>query len=87
MKSICAYMLNLNSHNAYADLRNRRAELRKNDKKITGSVLAEQLTKYSERGEEYVKGLKSMMEFNHLGPVDDAYLADERPVFLLPVAD
>ncbi len=86
-ESVSSYMLNLNTHNAYADLRNKRAELRENGQKITGSVLAEQLTKYSERGEEYVKGLKSLMEYNRLGPTDDAYLADDPPIFLIPVAD
>jgi len=85
-ESISGYMLNLNTHNAYADLRNKRAELRKSGQKITGSVLAEQLTKYSERGEEYVKGLKSLMEYNRLSPTDDAYLSDEPPIFLVPLA-
>jgi uncharacterized FlgJ-related protein len=86
-ESISSYMLNLNTHNAYADLRQKRAELRESAQKITGSVLAEQLTKYSERGEEYVKGLKSLMEYNRLGPADDAYLADSPPIYLIPVAE
>lgn len=86
-ESICGYMLNLNTHNAYADLRKRRAELRKNGEKISGSILAEQLTKYSERGEEYVTGLKSMMEYNQLSPVDDAYLSNEQPIYLIPTAE
>lgn len=86
-ESISGYMLNLNTHNAYTDLRNKRAELRENGEKITGSVLAEQLTKYSERGEEYVKGLKSLMEYNRLSPVDDAYLSNDPPIYLIPLAD
>lgn len=86
-ESICGYMLNLNTHNAYADLRTKRAELRKNGQKITGEILAETLTKYSERGEEYVKGLKSLMEYNRLSPADDAYLSDEPPIYLIPVAE
>ena len=86
-ESVSAYMLNLNTHNAYSTLRDKRAELRKNGQKITGSILAEQLTKYSERGEEYVKGLKSLMEFNRLSPTDDAYLSNIPPIFLIPVAD
>jgi len=86
-ESVSAYMLNLNTHNAYSNLRNKRAELRANGQKITGSILAEQLTRYSERGEEYVKGLKSLMEYNRLGPVDDAYLSDSPPIYLVPVAD
>ena len=86
-QSICAYMINLNTHNAYASLRNKRAELRSKGDKITGTVLAEQLTKYSERGEEYVKGLKSLMDYNQLNPTDDAYLSDDPPIYLVPVAD
>jgi len=86
-ESVSAYMLNLNTHNAYADLRNKRAELRRDGKKITGSVLAEQLTKYSERGEEYVKTLKVMMDYNRLNPVDDAYLSNDPPLYLVPAAD
>lgn len=86
-ESVSAYMLNLNTHNAYAGLRGKRAELRKNGDKISGSVLAEQLTKYSERGEEYVKTLKNMMDYNQLSPVDDAYLSDDPAIYLIPVED
>jgi len=86
-ESVCAYMLNLNTHNAYADLRTKRAELRESGEKVTGKLLAEQLTKYSERGEEYVNTLKMMMDYNKLSPVDDAYLSDAPPLFLVPVAD
>jgi uncharacterized FlgJ-related protein len=86
-ESVSAYMLNLNTHNAYSDLRNKRAELRENGQKITGAVLAEQLTKYSERGEEYVKGLKSLMEYNRLGPADEAFLSEGPPIYLIPVAE
>ena len=86
-QSICAYMLNLNTHNAYASLRNKRTDLRKKGENITGYVLAGQLTKYSERGEEYVKGLRSLMEYNRLSPADDAYLSDDPPIYLIPVAD
>ena len=86
-QSVCAYMLNLNTHNAYASLRGKRAELRKKNEKITGYILAGQLTKYSERGEEYVKGLRSLMEYNRLAPADDAYLSDDPPIYLVPVAE
>jgi uncharacterized FlgJ-related protein len=86
-ESVCAYMINLNTHNAYANLRGKRAEMRKKGGKITGIVLAEQLTKYSERGEEYVKTLKSLMEANQLGPTDEAYLSDDPPIYLIPIAD
>ncbi len=86
-QSISAYMLNLNTHNAYSSLREKRAELREKSEKITGHILAGQLTKYSERGEEYVKSLRSLMEYNRLIPTDDAYLSDSPPIYLIPVAD
>ena len=84
-ESVSAYMLNLNTHNAYADLRSKRAELSKKGEKITGLVLAETLTKYSERGQTYVEELKSMIKINRLIPTDDAYLSDEPPIYLFPV--
>ena len=86
-QSVSAYMLNLNTHNAYASLRDKRAELREKNEKITGYILAGQLTKYSERGEEYVKGLRSLMEYNRLAPADDAYLSNDPPIYLVPVAE
>jgi uncharacterized FlgJ-related protein len=86
-ESVSAYMLNLNTHNAYSKLRDKRAELREKGEKITGSILAEQLTKYSERGEEYVQTLKSLMEYNRLSPADDAFLSSMPPIYLIPVSD
>ena len=83
-ESISAYMLNLNTHNAYSELRDRRATLRENGDKITGMDLAETLTRYSERGEAYVQTLKSMMEYNLLIPTDDAYLSDGDPIYMIP---
>ena len=84
-ESISAYMRNLNTHNAYSELRSRRATLRENGEKITGMDLSETLTRYSERGEAYVETLKSMMEYNQLIPVDDAYLSNGDPIYLIPV--
>jgi len=86
-QSISAYMLNLNTHNAYASLRDKRAQLREKSEKITGHILAGQLTKYSERGEEYVKSLRSLMEYNQLGPTDDAYLSKDAPIYLVRKAE
>lgn len=86
-QSISAYMLNLNTHNAYASLREKRKELREKNQKITGHILAGQLTKYSERGDEYVKSLRSLMEYNLLIPTDDAYLSKDAPIYLVPKAE
>ena len=86
-QSISAYMLNLNTHNAYAGLREKREELREKNQKITGHILAGQLTKYSERGDEYVKSLRSLMEYNLLIPTDDAYLSKDAPIYLVGKAE
>ena len=86
-QSVSSYMLNLNTHNAYASLRAKRAELRKKNEPVTGFVLAGELTKYSEKGEAYVKGLRSLMEYNLLIPADEAYLSKDPAIYLVPVAD
>lgn len=86
-ESVSAYMYNLNTHNAYAGLRKKRAELRTKNQKISGLVLAETLINYSERKEEYVKGLKAMINTNLLVPTDDAYLSSSEAIYLIPAAN
>ncbi len=83
--SVRSYMQNLNTHSAYQKLRDKRASLRKQGKDVTGSALAETLDKYSERGMEYVKTLKSIIRVNELAPIDKAYLRDEITTFLVGV--
>jgi len=86
-ESVAAYMLNLNSHPAYAKLRAKRADLRAKGEKPTGWVLAETLDKYSERGAEYVKSLHSLMRVNRLADTDKAHLADGPDLILVPVGE
>ena len=78
-------MRNLNTHRSYGDLRTRRAKLRSAGKKVTGWELAGTLTKYSERGQDYVDALHSLMKVNRLEPTDDAYLGDGPTILLIPV--
>ena len=85
LQSVVAYMLNLNSHAAYAELRAQRAELRDSGSSVSGRVLAETLTRYSERGEEYVETLHTIMRVNRLDATDEAYLDDGPSIFLIPV--
>ena len=87
LHSVMAYMQNLNTHQAYSELRARRAELRKSGAKVTGWELAKTLTKYSERGQAYVDSLHSLMKVNRLQPTDDAYLTDGPTILLIPVGD
>ena len=84
-QSIEAYFLNLNTHRAYKQLRKKRAAMRENDIKPSGWELAKTLDKYSERGKDYVKSLHSIMSYNKLMPVDDAYLWDKGIIIVSPV--
>ena len=83
LESMRAYMRNLNSHTAYQSLRDARAELREQGKTPDGVSLARTLTRYSERGEEYVNTLLGIMQINNLATADEAYLKRD-PVILLP---
>jgi len=87
MHSVIAYMQNLNTNRSYEALRARRAELRKAGTKVTGWELAGTLTKYSERGQEYVDALRGLMKTNMLMATDDAYLGDGPTILLIPVGE
>ena len=78
-------MQNLNTHSAYQKLRDKRASLREQGKDITGLAFAETLDKYSERGLEYVKTLKSIIRVNGLGITDKASLRDEPTTLIVAV--
>jgi Bax protein len=68
--SVRSYIRNLNTNSSYANLRQIRENLRNQKKNITGHDLAPGLTKYSERGEEYISELRSMIKFNKLTQYD-----------------
>jgi uncharacterized FlgJ-related protein len=80
--SVIAYMRNLNTHRAYARLRELRAEARAAGRAPTGYELAGGLDRYSERGQEYVDELRSMIDTNQLRDADATYLAPG-PVYLV----
>lgn len=77
-ESVEAYMLNINTNRAYRELRSLRASLREQQQAITGIQLASTLGSYSERGEAYIEGLKKMIKFNNLQPIDEARLGTKR---------
>ncbi|MEN8142367.1 MAG: glucosaminidase domain-containing protein [Thermodesulfobacteriota bacterium] len=83
-EAVNAYMLNLNTHNAYVRMRVVRARLREGGKKASGHELAKTLDRYSERGEAYVKGLHSLMRINKLAYTDEAYLWDKEVIYITP---
>ena len=81
--SVEGYLLNLNTNNAYQKLRTLRAQLRADNKPITGLELAGTLDKYSERGQAYIDGLREMIRYNKLEQTDEAYLSDDAPLHLI----
>jgi Bax protein len=83
LASVEGYMLNINTHRAYQKLRDLRASLRAKNKLLTGIKCAGTLDKYSERGQSYIDGLREMIRFNRLEPVDEAYLSDNRGLRLI----
>ena len=85
--SVRGYFINLMSHPAYEDFRRLRAELRAAGKPLTSVALADGLIKYSERGQEYVDTLKSIMRVNHLDIADDAVFRDEPVRFVVGAED
>jgi Bax protein len=81
--SVRAYYINLNSHTAYAGFRKLRAEAHAAGKPLSSIELAEGLVNYSERGQEYVDTLRSMIRVNKLDIADGAVFRDEPLSFLV----
>ncbi|MEN8196198.1 MAG: glucosaminidase domain-containing protein [Pseudomonadota bacterium] len=76
-ESVSAYILNLNTHRAYRNLRALRQEAREKGVRPDGVALAAGLEPYSEKGEEYVELLRELIRVNRLAPLDNAILSDE----------
>ena len=83
-KAAYSYVLNLNTERAYRDLRLKRADLRRQKQRISGTVLAETLLHYSERGQGYVNDLEALIRENRLDGVDDAYLRRMAVIHIVP---
>lgn len=71
LDSVKAYVHNLNTGDAYRRLRDLREQKRQRLTSPKGVELAEGLSRYSTRGEEYVKEIQSMIRFNKLDRFDD----------------
>tara|TARA_R110001583_G_scaffold177418_2_gene332578 strand:- start:81144 stop:81683 length:540 start_codon:yes stop_codon:yes gene_type:complete len=63
-ESIAYYILNLNTLMAYQPLRTIRREHREEGKDLTAAALAAGLINYSERGEDYVEDIKTLIRIN-----------------------
>lgn len=72
--SVRAYTHNLNKNRAYAEVRKRRADLRKAGKHISGEYLAHGLIKYSQRGDDYIKDILSLISYNQFSGLDHSRL-------------
>ena len=72
--SVRAYKNNLNTHNAYQELREVRAQLRQEETQITGLHLTKYLKNYSAIGTKYVAIIEDMIKNNSLTDFDKANL-------------
>lgn len=69
--SVDAYVLNLNSHPAYASFRDARLENAKNGLKYGGLEAAQTMEKYSQMGRIYVKQLEKTINLYNLTKFDE----------------
>ena len=69
-RSVQSYMLNINRHESYAGLRSLRNQQIAEQGYATGLVLAAGLENYSERGDEYIKEIRSMISVNDFDRFD-----------------
>lgn len=87
LRSVLAYMHNLNTHEAYRPLRERRMDQRAAGDTPSGLHLAGGLLEYSEQGEAYVESVRSIIRVNGLDAYDGVLLGVEDPLYLIPVAE
>ncbi|CAH9057831.1 hypothetical protein PSECIP111951_01748 [Pseudoalteromonas holothuriae] len=62
--AVKSYFRNINTHDAYSQLREKRAQLRAQKLPIEATVLTQGLIAYSERGDAYVEELNDMIRHN-----------------------
>ncbi|GGC57352.1 glucosaminidase domain-containing protein [Marinobacter halophilus] len=74
-QSVRSYIQNLNRHPTYQLVRDLRLQDRQADKPLSGIELAEGLLGYSERGEDYIKEIRSMIRYNNLEFYDREFRA------------
>lgn len=72
--AVRAYVHNLNTHRAYQVLRQARAQTRARGVAMDGHALAGALATYSERGDDYVDTIRSIIRRNSLARFDHARL-------------
>ena len=73
--SVRAYLRNINIGHAYLDLRRMRARMRAAGQQLDPYRLSDGLLRYSQRGEEYVNEIRTMMSINGLDQLGPLQLA------------
>ncbi|SHK36093.1 Bax protein [Marinobacter antarcticus] len=87
--SVRGYIQNLNRHASYQELRDTRLDDREAGDPLSGLALAHGLIGYSERGEDYINEIRSMIRYNNLEFYDTEFrkiLSDRSPSHLKDLA-
>lgn len=78
LSGVRSYLHNLNSHDAYEELRRRRARARALGRPLDALNLVGGLHSYSEEGKDYVRALSELIESNRLQAFDSTRLRPHR---------
>ena len=74
--SVKAYINNLNTHRGYKSFRVKRAELRKQNKRLIGTELIHELDNYAQTGQKYTKILEKIINQNNLDELETVTIDD-----------
>jgi Bax protein len=89
--SVRSYMRNLNTHSAYRELREVRAKLRRSGRELNCLALASGLDAYSERNNDYIADVRSIIRANDLTRANAAVLREtalsSAPTFIPTIAE
>ena len=90
-ESVRSYMRNLNTHEAYRELRELRAKLRRSDRPLNGAILASGLDAYSTRSGDYIDDVRAIIRANDLSRTNLTFLReadpDSAPAFIPTMAE
>jgi len=74
--SVKAYINNLNSHSGYKSFRQKRLQLRDQNKNLSGLDLIHELDNYAQTGKEYTKILEKIIKQNDLDEFESVTIDD-----------
>jgi len=74
--SVKAYITNLNTHSGYKNFREKRLEMRTQNKNLSGLDLIHELENYAQTGKEYTKVLEKIIKQNDLDELENVKIAD-----------